>query len=152
IPTTVGTFNVMATASDGAHGDSESFQWTISQVESSFTLIPPPTPAPTLVGTEITLVASASGGTDVLYKWDFDDGTPQTAYTSSPSISHTFTNPGIHYVTVTAIDAGGIEQETTVVVTVHLVLTANRPAVSGNIAVEDRAGSNDRLWVVNQDN
>ena len=43
-------------------------------------------------------------------------------------------------------------QVTTVVVTVHLPLTANRPAVSGNIAVEDRATGSDRLWVVNQDN
>ena len=41
---------------------------------------------------------------------------------------------------------------TTVVVTVHLPLTANRPAVSGNLAIEDRATGSDRLWVVNQDN
>jgi YVTN family beta-propeller protein len=37
-------------------------------------------------------------------------------------------------------------------VTVHLPLTANRPAVSGNISVEDRPTGSDRLWVVNQDN
>jgi YVTN family beta-propeller protein len=151
-PTLIGTYSVLATASDGIDGDSAGFTWTISNVSTSFVLHPPETPGPILAGGEVTLEASASGGTDVLYKWDFDDGTPQTAYTDSPSISHTFANPGIHYVTVTAIDAGGIEQETTVVVTVHLPLTANRPSVSGNLAVEDRAGSTDRLWVVNQDN
>ena len=106
---------------------------------STFTLYPPPTPAPVLAGTQITLEASATGGTDLQYKWDFDDGTPETNYTSSPAINHVFANPGIYYVTVTAIDSGGIPQVTTVVVTVHLPLTANRPAVSGNLAVEDRA-------------
>ena len=91
------------------------------------------------MGSEITFEASATGGTGLLYKWDFDDGSPQTPYSPSPAIDHAFPNPGIYYVTVTAIDAGGIAQMTTVVVTVHLPLTANRPAVSGNIAVEDRA-------------
>ena len=151
-PTSIGTFNVSATVSDGTSGDSAGFLWTISQVASSFTLNPPPTPAPTLAGTEITLEASATGGSGILYKWDFDDGTAQTSYTDSPSISHAFERPGIYYVTVTAVDAGGIEQVTTVVVTVHLPLTANRPTVSGNIVVEDVSGSSDRLWIVNQDN
>ena len=54
--------------------------------------------------------------------------------------------------TVTAIDDGGIPQIATVVVTVHLPLTANPPAISTNIALEDRSGAPDRLWVVNQDN
>lgn len=151
-PTTIGTFNVMVTVSDGPNGDSEGFLWAITQVESSFTLNPPPTPAPTLAGSAITLEASATGGTDLQFKWDFDDGSPATSYSPSPAISHVFAQPGIYYVTVTAIDAGGIEQVTTVVVAVHLPLTANRPTISGNIAIEDRIGSNDRLWVVNQDN
>ena len=34
----------------------------------------------------------------------------------------------------------------------HLPVTPNRPAVSGNLAVEVHATGNDRLWVVNQDN
>ena len=152
IPTTAGVFNVVVTASDGVNLDSESFLWTVSQESSPFTLNPPPTPAPLLAGTQITLEASASGGTDLQYKWDFDDGTPETAYSSSPAIDHVFANPGIYYVTVTAIDSGGFTQVTTVVVTVHLPLTANRPAVSSNLAVEDRDPGSDRLWVVNQDN
>jgi YVTN family beta-propeller protein len=152
MPTAIGTFNVVVTASDGVNGDSEAFLWTITQAASTFTLYPPPTPAPMLAGTELTLEASATGGTDLLYKWDFDDGTPETPYSASPAINHVFAGPGIYYVTVTAIDAGGIPQVTTVVVTVHLPLTANRPAVSGNLVVEDRTAASDRLWVVNQDN
>ncbi len=34
----------------------------------------------------------------------------------------------------------------------HYPLTANRPAISSNIALEDRPTGADRLWVVNQDN
>jgi len=151
-PTTAGTYNVVVTASDGVNSDSASFVWTIAQATSNFTLYPPPAPAPALAGAEVTLEASVEGGTDVMYKWDFDDGTPETPYSSSPSINHLFVRPGIYYVTVTAIDAGGIPQTTTVVVTVHLPLTANRPAASANIAVENLAGGGDRLWVVNQDN
>ncbi len=152
IPTTAGAFNVVATASDGVNADSESFLWTVSQESAPFTLFPPPTPAPVLAGTQISFEASATGGTDLQYKWDFDDGTPATNYTSSPAINHVFENPGIYYVTVTAIDSSGFTQVTTVVVTVHLPLTANRPAVSSNLAVEDRSSASDRLWVVNQDN
>ncbi|MGH8249488.1 MAG: galactose oxidase-like domain-containing protein, partial [Steroidobacteraceae bacterium] len=151
-PTTVGAFNVVVTASDGTNSDSESFLWTISGGGSTFVLFPPPTPDPIVAGSQVRFEASATGGTNVRYKWDFDDGTPETPYSSSPVIIHSFANPGIYYVTVTAIDAGGIPQVSTVVVTVHLALTANRPAISGNLAFEDRATGSDRLWVVNQDN
>ncbi|MGH8634532.1 MAG: galactose oxidase-like domain-containing protein, partial [Burkholderiales bacterium] len=105
-PTTVGTFDVVARASDGVNADSEGFQWTVSQETSPFTLFPPPTPAPVLAGTPITFEASATGGTDLSYKWDFDDGTSEE-YTSSPAIAHVFANPGIYYVTISAIDSGG---------------------------------------------
>ena len=54
--------------------------------------------------------------------------------------------------TVTAIDAGGLEQSSVVVVTVHLPLTAHRPAVSGQMAVEERPEDANRLWIVNPDN
>ena len=151
-PITAGTFNVVVTANDGVNADSASFIWTIAQAPTTFTLYPPPAPAPTLAGTQMKLEASTSGGTDLLFKWDFDDGTPETPYSASLSIDHVFANPGIFYVTVTAIDAWGIPEVTTVVGTVHLPLTANRPAISGNLAIEDRATASDRLWVVNQDN
>lgn len=151
IPTAAGAFSVVATATDGANADSEGFLWTISGISAPFTLIPPPTPAPVLAGTEISFEAGATGGTDLQYKWDFDDGTPETAYSSSPQANHSFANPGIYYVALTAMDASGFEQVTTVVVTVHLPLTANRPAVSGSLDFEDRPTSGDRLWVVNAD-
>ncbi len=151
-PTAVGIHDVVVSASDGNHGDSENFQWTISQAAASFTLYAPPSPAPVQAGVAVTLEASVDGGVDLLFKWDFDDGTPETDWSPSPSVSHAFSGPGIYYVTVTAIDAGGLPQISTVVVTVHLPLTAQRPSMSGNLAVEDRGAAGDRLWVVNQDN
>ncbi|MSQ91474.1 MAG: DUF1929 domain-containing protein [Gammaproteobacteria bacterium] len=150
-PTTAGTFNVVVTASDGINSASRSFVWTIAQ-GPPFTLNPLPVPTPALAGTPVNFQASVTGGFGVQYKWDFDDGTPETPYSSSSSISHSFARPGIYYVTVTAMVTGGVPQTTLVVQTVHLPLTANRPAISGNLAVEDRTTGSDRLWVVNQDN
>jgi DNA-binding beta-propeller fold protein YncE/cytochrome c peroxidase len=151
-PTTVGAFSVVVSVSDGVHGDAKNLQWTIEPTATTFVLHPPPVPAPVLAGTELTLEASADGGTDLEYKWDFDDGTPETAYSPSPVINHTFATPGIHYVTVTARDSGGLPQVSTVVVTVHLPLTPKSPTLSSPIAVEDRPGGTERLWVVNPDN
>jgi YVTN family beta-propeller protein len=151
-PTTIGTFDVVVSVSDGVSSDSGSFVWTVSQVASTFTLYPPPSPGPVETGAVVTLEATVEGGTDLLFKWDFDDGTPETGWSPSPSISHEFATPGIHYVTVTAVDAGGLPQVSTVVVTVHLPLTASAPAMSASLALEDRASGSDRLWVVNADN
>ena len=151
-PTTIGSFNVVVSVSDGANSDSGNFVWTVSQSASTFTLFPPPPVAPAQTGEAVTLTASAAGGTDLQFKWDFDDGTPETQYAASPVIDHAFAAPGIYYVTVTAIDAAGIPQISTVVVTVHWPLTANPPAISGNLAIEHQSSGEERLWVVNQDN
>ena len=66
-------------------------------------------------------------------------------------MSHTFTRPGVYYVTVTAIDDRGVPVSQTFVQAVHLPLTANRPTASSTVAWEPRAAGN-RVWVVNQDN
>jgi YVTN family beta-propeller protein len=151
-PTSVGTFNVVVTVSDGANSDSATFVWTVAAASSTFVLNPPATPPPALTGSEVELTAEVTGGTDLQFSWDFDDGSAPTPYSPSPTVSHVFTRAGIHYVTVTAIDAGGLPQTTTVVVTVHLPLTANRPASSSSIALERLAQGGERLWVVNSDN
>jgi len=150
-PTAPGVYNVVVAASDGVNSDVKGLVWTINQVQT-FTLNPLPSPPVQLVGDAVTFTASATGGSNLQYKWYFDDGTPETALSSEPAVTHSFAQPGIYYVTVTAIDDSGLPQTQTVVQTVHLPLTANRPAVSSNVLFEDRAAANDRLWVVNQDN
>lgn len=149
-PTTAGNFPSTITASDLTGSDTANVTWNISA--APFVLNPlPPSPA-AQASTQVTFTASTSGGSNVRYKWYFDDGTPETAYSASPSVNHTFANPGIYYVTVTAIADGATEQAQTVVQTIHLPATANRPSNSSNIAYERRVTGNGRLWVVNQDN
>jgi YVTN family beta-propeller protein len=149
-PSTGGAYNVVVTTTDGINSDSESFVWTIAAAEP-FVLDTPPPPAPALAGATVTFEASVTGGSGVQFQWDFDDGTPPTPFTSSPSVTHQFAAPGIYYITITARDSAGTTQTTTFAMHVHLPLTANRPAISGNIVLEDRATGADRIWVVNQD-
>ena len=149
-PSAAGTFNVVVSATDGVNTDSEGFVWTIA-AGPPFVLNTPAPPAPAVTGSSVTYTATVTGGAGIQYQWDFDDGTPPTPFSSSPTVQHVYTQPGVYYVMVTARDAGGTEQVTTVVQLVHYPLTANRPAISSNIAFEDRASGVDRFWVVNQD-
>jgi YVTN family beta-propeller protein len=149
-PGAAGSFNVVATASDGVNSDSKSFTWTID-AGPPFVLNTPSPQAPAVAGSAVTFQASVTGGAGIQYQWDFDDGTPVTAFSSSPTVQHQFAQAGIHYVMVTARDASGQLQSTTVVQVVHYPLTANPPANSSNIAFEDRTNEADRIWVVNQD-
>ena len=87
----------------GQRSANAGFTWTINPA-APFVLNPLSPAAPALAGGAVTYTASSSNGVNARYSWFFDDGTAQTAYSSSPSITHTFTTPGIYYVTVTAID------------------------------------------------
>jgi YVTN family beta-propeller protein len=141
----------MVTATDSHDASSSAaFRWTVYPAEA-FTLDPLPATTPTLANTQITYTASAHNGVNTKYKWYFDDGTPETQYSSSPSITHSFTGGGVYFVTVTAVDERDIELVQGVVQAIYLPPTPNRPAVSSNIAYS-QAGGNNRLWVVNQDN
>src|SRR4029450_3137857 len=99
----------------------------------------------------LTFTASAHNGVNTRYKWYFDDGTPETQYASSPTITHTFGGGGVYFVTVAAIDERNVELIQDVLQAIYLPPTSNRPAASSNIAYS-QAGGNNRLWVVNQDN
>ena len=149
-PVGAGTYNVVATVSDGVNAVSVSFVWTVTGAPA-FAVSVPVAPAATQSGGTATFTAS-SNGINPRYKWSFGDGTAETAYSTSPTATHAYSAPGLYYVTVTAIDDRGVEQRQTVLQTIYLPLTAQKPSASSNIAVESRAGNNDRLWVVNQDN
>ena len=108
------------------------------------------TPQP--VNSTINYTASAVNGINPRFKWLFGDGTAETAYSSTPTIDHTFSQPGIYTIKVTVTDDRGAEHSTTFTQAIHLPLTPNRPTVSMNIVYENRSGANGRIWVVNQDN
>ena len=146
---TAGNYTVNVTVSDGKGGTaSGSFNWTVNAQLALNALTATPKP----VNTNITYTVSAINGINPRFKWLFGDGTAETAYSTAASVTKSFAQAGLYVVRCTATDDRGIEVVTTFVQAVHLPSTANRPAVSMNIVLEDRVSANDRLWVVNQDN
>lgn len=140
--------NVTVTVSDGTLSDTESFAWTVfdplelAQISG----------LPAEVNRPVNLIAQATGGSNARFKWSFGDGSPETAWSSSSSITKSFATPGRHLVTVTATDDTGALRASSFRQAVHAALTAMRPRNSSSIAVEERATGNERLWIVNGDN
>lgn len=107
--------------------------------------------APKASGAAVSYIASYNGGTNPRFKWLFGDGTPETAYSSSPAIAHSFSQPGRYVATLTATDDTGAVKTIQFVQMIHAPLSAQRPSVSSSILYETRDG-NDRVWNVNPDN
>ena len=115
-------------------------------------IITPVTTTPQPIDQLITFTATANGGAGGLqYKWLFGDNTPETAYSTSSTISHSFQNPGRYIVTLTVTDNSGQEVSEQFYQAIHTPFTSNRPAISMSVVYESRAG-NDRIWNVNPDN
>ncbi len=150
-PTQAGDFDVVVAASDGVNAATQSFLW---RVEAFDELEVDPLPASGVVtsGGAVSFTATASNAINPRYRWNFGDGTPTTAWSSSPSASHTFSVPGVHYVTVTVTDDRGIEQTQVIAQMVRLAPAAVAGVTSSNIVFEPGAVGGPRLWVVNQDN
>jgi len=148
-PSTAGTFNVTAVVTDGQTAPvSLAFSWRIQ---------PPLTVAPMLTspwqsGVPGTFTASATGGQNPSYRWNFGDGTPTTDSSASASVSHTYAQPGRYQVTLTSTDDTGLLLTTLFTQIVHAPLTAKPAAVSTNIVIETRTPGPNRVWVVNPDN
>ena len=73
-------------------------------------------------------------------------------WSTETTVNHTFTQPGVYYVTVTAIDDRGVPVSQTFVQAVHLPLTANRADGFDATSRSGAARGGNRVWVVNQDN
>jgi YVTN family beta-propeller protein len=150
-PTTAGSYDVVVTASDGVNSAAANFVWTITGAPALVVTVPV-LPAATQSGAMATFTASSSNGINPRYKWDFGDGSAETAYSSSPTATHTYSLPGRYIVTLTATDDRGAEQRVTLLQTIYLPLSAQAPSASSNIVLEPRSGANHRVWMVNQDN
>lgn len=146
--TAPGTFPVTISVTDGnTAAVTTSFTWDIN----NGLVLQPPTSPPGASGSSLTLTATSSGGANPRYRWNFGDGTAETAYSSSASVSHTYAAPGRYTVVVTATDDTGMVVTSTFFQAVHAPLTASKPTVSSSIILEDRSLGNDRVWVVNPD-
>ena len=147
---TVGTSTVTVTVSDPRGGvTSGNFTWTVTPPALGINAI---VSTPKLISTVVSYSATVTNAVNPRFKWLFGDGTAETAYSAAATASHAFAQAGIYVVKVTAIDDRGVEQSTTFTQAIYLATTANRPAVSMNIATENQAVGNPRLWVVNEDN
>ncbi len=148
-PTTAGDYVVTVTVTDGTESRTVNFAWLVEQVEAL--AVEPMTPQPPgPVDTPISFTATAHGGINVRYKWQFGDDTPETPYSAVPSIEHTYSSPGIYFITLTVTDDLGVPSTQAFAQTIHLPLTAAPARYSSNLAYDETGGG--RLWVVNQDN
>ena len=150
-PSAAGSYNVLATVSDGINVASTSFLWTVNEV-NGFVLDPLPPVTAVQAGNSTTFTASSHGGVNVTYRWNFGDGTGDTAWSPSATVSHSFAGAGTYSVTLSVTDASLVVRTRTFLQTVYLPATANKPSASSNIAIQAPASGNPRLWVVNQDN
>lgn len=106
------------------------------------------TSSPTEVGSTVSFNAAATGGSGIQYSWNFGDGTPATAFSSNPAITHTYSNPGHYQVTVTAKSGTQLAGDGFTQI-IHRPLTSNKPTNSSTIVLDE---PNNRVWVVNPDN
>ena len=150
-PTVAGTYDVVLTVSDGVNVASASFSWVVT-FSNAVVLDPLPAINPVQTGLSSSFTATTHGGTNVLYRWNFGDGTGDTAWSSAATVTHNFSSPGTYNVTLSVTDDSQVVQTRSFVQTVYLPSTANKPSASSNIAIETPATGNARLWVVNQDN
>ncbi|MCW1925070.1 cadherin domain-containing protein [Luteolibacter arcticus] len=111
----------------------------------------PDASSPVVEGSAAALNATVTnpGNLALEFSWDFGDGTPTTAWTSSPAASHTWNTRGNFSTTLrTRVAGSGYATASSGVQVVHLPLAAVRPVSSTTITVDpDRAV----VWNVNPD-
>lgn len=147
-PTTAGYYDVIVTSQDASGATSAvNFSWSINAVLSVNAI----KTTQQVVNVPVNLTARVSNARNLLIKWSFGDGTPETTYANAETASHVFTNPGLYVVRATVTDDSGVTVTTTSTQAVYLPQTVNRPALSSNMAYSTNNGNN-LLWVVNQDN
>ena len=104
---------------------------------------------PVIVNDTVTLeVESCSSQDPVMYSWNFGDGTEPTPFSSDAEASHTYTVPG-HYPVILLALAGKTHSRATVIQTVTLPTTPERPTHATSIFLDESRG---RVWNVNPDN
>ena len=149
-PTAAGTFNVVVAVSDGINSATANFVWSVSGT-SPLTLTTAPAPTAAQAGTAVSFNAAATG-VGVQYRWNFGDGSAETAWSATSAASNSYANPGSYIVTLSVRDSAGGLISRSFIQTVYLAATANAPTASTNLLLETLTSGNARLWVVNQDN
>ncbi len=108
--------------------------------------------SPVVTSSQVTFTTDATDadGDQLLYRWDFGDGSPQTEWSATNrSITHTYSQTGNYTVLVQVSDENGgfISKGTSI--SVIESLPSDLPTQSGPIMVDE---VNRKVWTVNPDN
>ncbi|MBM4201185.1 MAG: PKD domain-containing protein, partial [Gammaproteobacteria bacterium] len=149
-PTAVGESNVTVTVTDGRGGSATaSFVWTVGPAGSlnqlGLAAIAAP---PRTVGVAVSYTAVPEGGVNPKVSWNFGDGTGTSAPSTTTTVSHTFSSPGLYLVEARATDDSGQSSVRQFLQAVHYPLTATPPAASTNIVYDAQRSW---IWNVNPD-
>ncbi len=112
-------------------------------------VVQPVTANPVVSGNQLSLTADAQGSGTLQYKWNFGDGTPETAYSSNAAVTHTYSDAGRYVVSLTVRDVFGDEVRQTYTQIIHDSLSTGTAKSSTSVIEHSSAG---QLWNVNPDN
>jgi YVTN family beta-propeller protein len=148
-PTAEGSYTVTVVVDDGRGGSTATqFPWTVLTATAQ---LEPVSAAPVLSGATVNYVAGTANVGSYSYQWDFGDGSGATPWNDQPAASHTYTAPGVYFVTVSARTPDGRTSSRSFWQAVQGA-TGQGGRSSSPLLLEPRAGSAPRLWVVNPDN
>lgn len=111
--------------------------------------VQPVVASPAQQGSTITFNADATGSGNVQYRWNFGDGNLDTPYSSSPSITHTYAQPGRYVVSLTVRDSSGEELRSTFIQVIHAPVLSALPKASRGLLEHSTLS---QVWSVNPDN
>jgi YVTN family beta-propeller protein len=148
-PTTNGDYNVVLGVTDGYNNASVPITWQVSG-GTPLDLDPLPPPGGNITGDRLDVSATASGY-QVQFKWNFGDGTGDTAWSADGRASHVYSRAGLFNVTVTVRDGYGQQIVQGWVQRVQLPTDGTLPTQSTSLLATPADSGDPRLWVVNPD-
>ncbi len=107
--------------------------------------------APSILAGGTVSYAPTISLTGATFSWSFGDGSANTAASTSPNTTHTFTAAGIYSVSLTARLSDGSITQSNFLQVVGTPATSGQPTRSSSLALETRSGASTRLWVANPD-
>ena len=148
VPAVIGAYSAIIEVTDSKGNKAgNSFSWGITGQLTARQLRKPPK----YVNELVSYPVGSNGGDNVQYKWNFGDGTPETAYADPKRISHQFTSVGSYTITLTVRDSKGNEASSQFVQAIYLPHTAGKSSSSSGIIYTNKHGAG-AVWNVNPDN
>ena len=147
-PSILGSYTVMIKVTDNKSNKAEkTFSWDITGELKARQLMK----SPRSVNELVSYPVGSNGGEHVQYKWNFGDGSPETAYTDPKRGHHRFASAGSYTITLTVRDSKGNEASSQFVQVIYLPHTEGKPSSSSAILYTKKLGHGE-TWNVNPDN